>query len=70
MADEKEFKKKIKNMNNITKIEKLSKFIAFKSGNPDLAIQYGMIVDDLMEQIEEKDKIIDKLKNELREKYE
>lgn len=59
-----EEKKKIKKMSNEEKVEVLAKFVALRSYNPRKAILYGYMLDCLLDEINRREKKIQKLQEE------
>lgn len=54
-------KKEIKKWSNEQKVEALAKFVALRSFDPDKALLYGYMLDDLLDEINKKQRKINKL---------
>lgn len=54
-------KEEIKKWSNEQKVEALAKFIALRSFDPDKALLYGYMLDDLLDEINKKQRKINKL---------
>ena len=65
-----EEEKKIKKWSNEEKVEALAKFIALRSGDPRKALLYGFMLDCLLEEINKKQRKIEKQQSELEKKDE
>jgi len=65
MTDE---EKKIKKWSNEQKVEALAKFVALRSGNPRNALLYGFMLDCLLDEINKRERKIQKQQSELEKK--
>ncbi len=63
-----EEEKKIKKWSNEEKVEALAKFVALRSGDPKKAILYGFMLDCLLDEINKREKKIQKQQEELEKK--
>ncbi len=63
-----EEEKKIKKWSNKEKVEALARFVALRSGDPRQALLYGFILDCLLDEINKREKKIQKQQKEIEKK--
>lgn len=63
-----EEEKKIKKWSNEQKVEALAKFITLRSGDPRKALLYGFMLNCLLDEIDKRERKINKQQSELKKK--